>query len=67
MIGFGAALIVSIASVVPFLEGHFLHRYFDNIERYLIYPCMVLLPCFVGSAAFTFNFWSYWRKLKAVW
>ncbi len=67
MIGFGAALIVSIAFVVPFLEGHFLHRYFDSFGKYLIYLSMGLMIFFVGSAAFAFNFWSYWRKLKADW
>lgn len=63
-IGLGIALILSITSVIPFLDGHLLHRYFQQ-GRYLIYLACALLSPFVGSAALTYNFWSYRRNLRA--
>ena len=62
-IGLGIALILSVALLVPFLDGHFLHRYFEQ-GRYLIYLSCSLLTLFVGASALTYNFWSYWRKLR---
>ena len=63
-IGLGIALVVSAALVVPFLDNHFLHAYFGQ-GRYLIYVSCGLLSLFVGSAALTYNFWSYLRSLRA--
>jgi hypothetical protein len=63
-IGLGIALILSIVSVVPFLDGHFLHRYFEQ-GRYLIYLSCGLLTLFVGASGLTYNFWSYCRSLRA--
>ena len=60
----GIALLVSVVSVIPFLEGYFLHRYFEAVGKYLIYASMCLLTLFVGAAALTYNFWLYWRNLK---
>ena len=65
MIGVGIALILSAASVIPFLDGHSLHTRFETIGKYLIYLSLCLLSLFVGSAALTYNFWSYWRSLGA--
>lgn len=60
----GTALFVSVASVIPFLDGHSLHEYADRIGKYLIYLSMCLLPLFVFCAAQTYNFWIYLRDLK---
>jgi hypothetical protein len=65
MIGFGIALAVSVASVVPFLKGHSLHAHFDPVGKYLIGLSMCFLFFFVGAAALTYNFWVYWRSVKA--
>ena len=59
----GIALIVSILLVVPFLDGYFLHKYFEE-GRYLIYLSCGLLTLFVGASAMTYNFWSYLRTLR---
>jgi hypothetical protein len=60
----GSALFASVASVVPFLEGHSLHAQFDKIGKFLIVLSMCLLPLAALSAAFTYNFWTYLRDLK---
>jgi hypothetical protein len=60
----GSALFVSVASIVPFLEGHSLHAQFDRIGKYLIVLSMCLLPLAALSAAFTYNFWTYLRDLE---
>jgi hypothetical protein len=60
----GIALFASVASIVPFLEGHFLHEYADGIGKYLIYFSMCLLPVFAFSAWQTYSFWLYLRDLK---
>jgi hypothetical protein len=60
----GTGLLLSVASVIPFLEGHFLHAYADRIGRYLIYLSGCLLTAFAFSAAQAYNFWIYLRDLK---
>lgn len=60
----GIALFASAASVVPFLEGHFLHRYADRIGKPLIYLSMCLLPVFAFCVWQTYSFWLYLRDLK---
>jgi multisubunit Na+/H+ antiporter MnhB subunit len=65
MISSGIALIATILAVLPFLEGHPLHRYFESVGKYFIYLCVGLLSLFVISSALTNNLWSYWRSLKA--
>ena len=42
---FGLALIMSCSSVIPFLAGHALHRYWNSIGKYLvIFSMLLLLP-----------------------
>jgi len=60
----GIALVVSVAIVVPFLAGHSLHEHWDTIGKYLIYLPAFLLSLFMGSAALTYNFWTYCRRLE---
>ena len=60
----GIALFISVSSVVPFLEGQFLHGYADRIGKYLIYVSMCLLPVFAFSVWQTYSFWLYLRDLK---
>jgi len=63
-LGLGIALVTSIICVIPFLAGHSLHRHFKE-AKYLVYLCCSLWTLFVGAGALTYNFWSYWRRLKA--
>jgi len=65
MIGYGIALALSVVSVVPFLEGHFLHRYFESFGKYLIFLSMGLWGCFIGASALTYIFWKYWRDIQS--
>jgi membrane protease YdiL (CAAX protease family) len=60
----GIALFGSMASVVPFLAGHSLHRRFETVGKYLIYVSMGLLPLFIGAGALTYNFWRYFQSLQ---
>jgi len=60
----GIALILNIASIVPFLQDHFLHAYADKFGKYLIYLSMCLLPVFAFCAWQTCSFWLYLRDLK---
>lgn len=62
-IALGIALFISIALVIPFLDDHYLHRYFKH-GRYLIYVSCAILTLFVGACALTYNFWSYLRRLR---
>jgi hypothetical protein len=64
-VGLGIALGICVLSVVPFLKGHYLHGQFEDIGKYLILLSMGLLFFFMGAAALTYNFWWYWRKLRA--
>lgn len=61
----GIALLASIASVIPFLDGYPLHGEFTNTGKYLIYLSMGLLILFLGSAALTYNSWAYRRSLRS--
>ena len=60
----GIALFASVASVVPFLEGHFLHAQFYRIGRPLLILSGCLLTVFMFCAGQTYNFWIYLRDLK---
>ena len=60
----GIPLLASVASVVPFLEGHFLHAYGDRIGKYLIYLSMCLLPVFAFCVWQSYSFWLYLRDLE---
>lgn len=64
-IALGIALAIRVALVAPFLDGYPLHRYFQTFGKYLIYVSTCLLSLFVGSAALTYNFWWYWRRIRA--
>jgi uncharacterized membrane protein YjdF len=60
----GVALAFSIGLITPFLEGHFLHRYFDQ-GKYVIFLACTLFSLFVVAAALTLNFWMYARRLRS--
>lgn len=54
---------VSCACVFPFLEGHFLHTYWDSFGKYLILVSLALLLVFVYCTSL---WWGAWRALKDV-
>jgi hypothetical protein len=60
----GIALFASVASVVPFLEGHSLHAHSYSIGRPLLLFSGCLLTAFLFCAGQTYNFWVYLRDLK---
>jgi hypothetical protein len=47
----GIALVLSCASVVPFLYGHPLHGYWESFGKYLVLLSMGFLVVFVYCAA----------------
>ena len=59
----GVALALNIVCIIPFLDGHFLHQYFER-GRYLIYVACGLLSIFLGAAALTYNSWLALRNFK---
>lgn len=58
-----AALCATIATTIPFLNGYFLHGYWDEVGKYILVAAMVLLVATVGAAAYTYSFWTYARQL----
>jgi hypothetical protein len=62
----GVALFANIASIVPFLAGHSLHKHFDQFGKPLLVVSMCLLVMFVFSAGQAYNFWMYLQDCKAL-
>jgi uncharacterized membrane protein len=60
----GAALLVNIASIVPFLVGHSLHRQFYSIGRPLLLLAMCLLTLFVTTGTRVCFIWIDVCELK---
>ena len=46
----GAALLLNIAAIVPFLDGHSLHKYFDSAGKSLLFLAVFLFVAFLISA-----------------
>jgi hypothetical protein len=59
----GIALVLSCASVAPFLYGHPLHVYWESFGKYLVLLSMGFLVVFVYCAAL---FWAAWSALRGV-
>jgi membrane protease YdiL (CAAX protease family) len=57
------ALLLSCASVYPFLKGHPLHEYWESFGKYLVLLSMALLVVFVLCTGF---FYSAWQALRDV-
>jgi hypothetical protein len=57
------ALLLSCASVYPFLEGHTLHQHWESLGKYLIFVSMALLVVWVYCAGL---WWSAWQALRDV-
>jgi hypothetical protein len=57
------ALLLSCASVYPFLKGHPLHQYWKSFGRYLVLLSMAMLVVFVLCTGF---FYSAWQALRDV-
>ena len=62
----GTALVLCCALLVPFLERHSLHQYWDSVGRYVLLLSMALFFVFVCCAIVTYGAWSYDRGLKTV-
>ncbi|HTW46524.1 MAG TPA: hypothetical protein VMD92_01175 [Acidobacteriaceae bacterium] len=59
-----AVFIAACASVSPFLAGNPLHRYWDDIGKYLLLISMGLLPVWVTCVGWALNTWAYTRSLR---
>ena len=57
------ALLLSCASVYPFLEGHPLHHHWESLGKYLVLLSMAMLVVFVWCTGF---FYSAWQALRDV-
>jgi membrane protease YdiL (CAAX protease family) len=57
------ALLLSCASVYPFLKGHPLPEYWESFGKYLVLLSMALLVVFVLCTGF---FYSAWQALRDV-
>jgi hypothetical protein len=62
----GLALVVSVASVVPFLYGHSLHDHWDAVGKYIVLLAMFLLPAFCYAAWTAYNMHLYFRDVKKI-
>lgn len=58
------ALIVSCASVYPFLAGHALHQYCDSWGKFLVLLSMGLLVVFALCNSFWYNAWQALRDVE---
>src|ERR1700739_77132 len=57
------ALLLSCASVYPFLEGHPLHQYWGSFGKYPVLRSMAMLVVVVVCTGF---FYSAWQALRDV-
>jgi membrane protease YdiL (CAAX protease family) len=57
------ALLLSCASVYPFLKGHPLHEYWESFGKYLVLLSMAMLVVFVLCTGL---FYSAWQALRDV-
>jgi len=57
------ALLLSCASVYPFLKGHPLHEHWESFGIYLVLLSMALLAAFVSCTGF---FYSAWQALSDI-
>ena len=62
----GGALLLSCASVTPFLMGHPLHGYWESFGKYLVLLSMALLIPFVICLGTAINSWMYLRNLGKI-
>jgi hypothetical protein len=60
------AFLLSCSSVVPFLYGHFLHKYWDVFGKYLVLLSMGLVVPFVIFTGFAVNTWIYKRNIESI-
>jgi hypothetical protein len=54
---FTCAFFISCMSVTPFLEGHFLHAYFEPFGKIALFLSVVLLVPFVACAVTAITLW----------
>jgi hypothetical protein len=60
------AFLLSCSSVVPFLYGHSLHKYWDVFGKYLVLLSMGLLLPFLYFNATVVNAWIYKRNIENI-
>jgi hypothetical protein len=60
------AFLLSCSSVVPFLYGHSLHKYWDAFGKSLVLLSMGLLFPFVIFTGFAVNTWIYKRNVESI-
>ncbi len=57
----GAALLLNLLCIDPFLYGHSLHRYWDTTGKYLLLLAMAVFLWFVLRVAFV---WTSWQSAR---
>lgn len=62
----GIGLAVSVATVVPFLQGHSLHDQWDRSGKKILVLSMCLLVGFMYAAGVTYTCWSYLRGVRKI-
>ena len=62
----GLAQVASVCSVLPFLAGHSLHRYFGEVGKPLLIASMCLLWPFLYAAGTVYNLWNYQRAIRRI-
>lgn len=60
----GIATAASVASVIPFLQGFLLHKYFEVFGKYLIYIACSCFTLFMWSVGMMIWWLWYWRTLE---
>lgn len=58
------ALVLTCASIYPFLAGHSLHAYWEPFGKYLVFVAMALLVVFVLCTGFFYSSWQALRDFK---
>ena len=61
-----SAFVLSCISVVPFLYGFPLHKYWESLGKNLLLVSMCLLPIFAFCSGIAYSFWDSVRSYKRI-
>lgn len=62
----GLGFVASLAALTLVLAGFPLHRYWESVGKYLIFPCMGFLTWFLLQAVLTYSLWSANREIEGI-